>query len=229
MMEVFNMKRVETDLSKLDELIARQYEDKIRGFAKDTLQNSWEARKNRKKGTDFAMSYEFFPTLGSMSNVLKLEDGGTVGMNEERWKAFHSHWISTKGGSYAGGIGRWGQGKTLLLYFSSINTIITESIDEKDHAYKYSIRNNIGYVELGDKPVKEDPDIFKSGENKIRTLEEFFPTITRLNHPGTRIWILSVRDELASEILEGNLKTEISESWWEIIRNYDVNIRVKVH
>ena len=41
------MRKVETDLSKLDELIARQYEDKIRGFAKDTFQNSWEARKGR--------------------------------------------------------------------------------------------------------------------------------------------------------------------------------------
>jgi len=223
------MRKVETDLSKLDELIARQYEDKIRGFAKDTLQNSWEARKNRKKGTSFKMIYDFFPSLDGISNVLKLEDSGTVGMDDDRWKAFHSHWISTKGASYAGGIGRWGQGKTLLLYFSSINTIITESIDEKENTYRYSIRNNVGYVELGDKPEKDDPEIFKASNGKIKLLEEFFPSVCRLDHPGTRIWILEVRAELVSDILEGSLKTEISESWWEIIRNYDINIQVKVH
>lgn len=223
------MKRIETDLSKLDELIARQYEDKIRGFAKDTLQNSWEARKNRKRGTGFQMVYEFYPSLDGIKNVLKLEDKGTVGMDEERWKAFHSHWISTKGASYTGSIGRWGQGKTLLLYFSSTNTIITESVDQASEVYRYSIRNNVGYVEIGDKPAKGDPDIFKSSKDRIKTLNDFFPSIPKLDHAGARIWILDVREELVSEILEGNLMTEISESWWEIIRNYDINIEVKIH
>ena len=84
------MRKVETDLSKLDDLIARQYEDKIRGFIKDSLQNSWEARINRKKGTDFRMLYQFYNDLDGMKNVLMLEDFGTKGMDDERWKAFHS-------------------------------------------------------------------------------------------------------------------------------------------
>ena len=37
------MKSVPTNLEKLDEIIARQYEDKIRGLAKDSVQNSWSA------------------------------------------------------------------------------------------------------------------------------------------------------------------------------------------
>lgn len=223
------MRRVETDLSKLDELIARQYEDKIRGFAKDTFQNSWEARICRKKGTDFKMVYQFFKDLDGVKNVLMLEDSGTCGMDDERWKAFHSHWISTKGSSYLGGIGRWGQGKTLLLYFSSINTIITESMNDKSQQYRYSIRNNVGYLESQDKPAPTDPVIFKNKDGSVRKINDFFPSIIPLNHHGTRIWILDIKEDLAAEIEKGELLTQLSESWWEIIRNYNIPIDVIIN
>ncbi len=222
------MKQVKTDLSKLDELIARQYEDKIRGFAKDTMQNSWEARIKRKKGTGFRMDYVFFQVLDSHKNVLFLEDDGTLGMDDKRWDAFHSHWISTKGASYAGGIGRWGQGKTLLLYFSSINTIVTESIDFESKTYRYSIRTNVGYAESADRWQKGDPEIFRGKDGHTPSLEDLFPSKKRLSHLGTRIWILDVKEELTREILEGNLSIELSESWWEVIRNYGIKVRVKI-
>ena len=223
------MRKVETDLSKLDELVARQYEDKIRGFVKDALQNSWEARINRKKGTDFRMLYQFYDDLDGMKNVLMLEDFGTGGMNDERWKAFHSHWVTTKGGSYEGGIGRWGQGKTLLLYFSSKNTIITESIDDKTKNYRYSVRNNVGYLQLGDKPQHSDPAEFKNKKGELKSIDEFFSSVRPLNHQGTRIWILNVKEELAEEIRKGELSLNLSESWWEIIRNYSIEINVVVN
>lgn len=220
------MRRVETDLSRLDELIARQYEDKIRGFAKDTPQNSWEARIHRKRGTDFRMVYQFYKNLDGMKNVLMLEDSGTKGMDDTRWKAFHSHWVTTKGGSYTGGIGRWGQGKTLLLYFSSINTIIVESIDYQTMKYRYSVRNNIGYLQKGDKPEHSDSDIFKDKNGNLKSIIDFFPSIQPLNHHGTRIWVLDVKEELAIEIEKGELYTQLSESWWEVIRNYGIEIDV---
>jgi len=223
------MRRVETNLAELDELIARQYEDKIRGFAKDTLQNSWEARKNRKHGTDFKMRYSFFRDLDGMKNVLVLEDSGTIGMNKERWKAFHSHWVSTKGGSYSKGIGRWGQGKTLLLYFSSINTIITETFDIEAETYKYSIRNNTGFLQNGDTPDDKDPEFFKNKDGSLKNISDFFPSIKPLNNYGTRIWIPNVKDDLAEEILRGELSYSLAESWWEIIRNYNIDIEVIIN
>lgn len=223
------MRKVETDLSKLDELIARQYEDKIRGFAKDSLQNSWEARVNRKKGTNFKIIYHFHKKLDSAKNVLMLEDFGTTGMNDERWKAFHSHWMSTKGASYEGGVGRWGQGKTLLLYFSSTNTIITESLDYKTNKYKYSVRNNVEYWEAGDELSSDDPSFFKNKKGYLKSISDFFPSVKPLDHNGTRIWILNIKDDLASEIESGYLTSHLSESWWEIIRNYNIELFVTVN
>jgi hypothetical protein len=43
------MRPIQADLSNLDEIISKQYEDKVRGIVKDSMQNSWEARKFRKK------------------------------------------------------------------------------------------------------------------------------------------------------------------------------------
>lgn len=223
------MRTVLTDLSKLDEIIARQYEDKTRGFAKDSMQNSWEARKHRKKGTGFRMTYEFFRQLDGHKNVLMFEDFGTVGMNDERWSAFHAHWYTTKGGSYSGGIGRWGQGKTLYLFYSSKNIILTESIDSETNKYRYSIRTNTGYLELGDTPVKTDPQWVKKPDGSLKLIGDFFPSVSKLDHVGARIWIPDIKEELTQEITGGYLAEQLSESWWELIRDYDVEINVVIH
>jgi len=221
------MRPIKADLTNLDEIISKQYEDKIRGIAKDSMQNSWEARKYRKKGTGFRMSYKFFKKIDGHRNILLLEDTGTTGMDERRWEAFHAHWRTTKG-DYHGGIGRWGQGKTLFLYFSSPNRILTESIDTKG-TYRYSVRTNVGYLQLGDKPSPTDPAWVKKPSGNLKLLEDFFPSVSRLNHIGTRLWILDVKKELVQEITAGYLSRQLSESWWELIRNYGTDIEVAVN
>ncbi len=221
------MREVKADLSNLDEIISRQYEDKIRGIAKDSMQNSWEARIHRKKGTGFKMVYEFFKELDGHKNVLMFEDFGTVGMNDQRWKAFHSHWVTTKG-DYQGGIGRWGQGKTLYLFFSSTNRILTESINSDTEKYRYSIRTNVGYWQESDTPDKRDAGWVKKADGSLKLINDFFPSKSRLNHIGTRIWILGVKEELVEEIINGYLAKQLSESWWELIRNYGIDIEVRI-
>jgi len=222
------MREVKADLSNLDEIISRQYEDKIRGFVKDSMQNSWEARLNRKRGSGFRMIYEFFNQLDGNKNILMFEDFGSVGMNDRRWKAFHSHWVTTKG-DYHGGIGRWGQGKTLYLYFSSNNRILTESMDSKSERYKYSIRTNVGYWQENDKPSTSDPAWVKKDDGSLKLINDFFPSVRKLNHIGTRIWILGVKRELVEEVINGYLAKQISESWWELIRNYGIDIEVRIN
>ncbi len=221
------MREIKADLSNLDEIISRQYDDKIRGFAKDSMQNSWEARINRKQGTGFKMVYEFFKELDGNANVLMFEDFGTVGMNSKRWKAFHSHWVSTKG-DYRGGIGRWGQGKTLYLFLSSSNRILTESIDYDGEKYRYSIRTNVGYWQENDAPSADDPDWVKKANGSLKLIDDFFPSISKLNHIGTRIWILDIKPDLADEIVGGYFSKQLSESWWELIRNYGIDIEVRI-
>lgn len=221
------MRPVKADLTNLDEVISKQYEDKIRGIVKDSMQNSWEARKHRKKGTGFRIIYRFSKKIDSYRNVLMIEDFGTTGMNKKRWEAFHAHWRTTKG-DYRGGIGRWGQGKTLFLYFSSTNRILTESIDTSG-TYRYSIRTNVGYLQSGDKPSSKDPAWVKNPDGSMKLIEDFFPSESKLNHRGTRIWILDVKKELAEEMVIGYLPRQLSESWWELIRNYGVNIEVRIN
>lgn len=222
------MRQIKADLSKLDVLISKQYEDKIRGFAKDSLQNSWEARVNRKHGSGFKMVYEFFEEIDGHRNILMFEDFGTVGMDSKRWNAFHGHWITTKA-DYEGGIGRWGQGKTLYLYFSKKNRLLTESIDLLNTKNRYSIRTNTGFWEENDIPEQEDPKWVKKSNGRLKLVNDFFPSVSKLDHVGTRIWILDLRDELLDEIVDGYFEKQLSESWWELIRNYKIELWVKIH
>lgn len=212
------MRKIEADLSRLDEVIAKQYEDKIRGLAKDSIQNSWAAKKT-KKGRGFRTVFRFYHKLGDEENVLLIEDYGTCGMGEIEWKAFHAHWKSTMMEYQTGRVSRWGQGKTLFLYFSKTNRILTESIDGQE-VYRYSARTNEGYLQLGDKPEPGDPNWLKNADGSLRQITDFFPSVKPLDHQGTRVWILNVKDELAEEITAGRLVEQLSESWWEIIQKH---------
>jgi len=216
------VRKIETDLSRLDEVIAKQYEDKIRGLAKDSIQNSWAARKVR-KGKDFRTVFRFYRKFGIEENVLLIEDYGTWGMREIEWNAFHAHWKSTRMEYETGRVSRWGQGKTLFLYFSKTNRILTESIDE-NRVYRYSARTNVGYLQLGDRPAPDDPEWLKNPDGSLKQITDFFPSIKPLDHQGTRVWILNVKDELAKEIMAGRLVEQLSESWWEIIHKYGARL-----
>jgi len=216
------VRKIETDLSRLDEVIVKQYEDEIRGLAKDSIQNSWAARKFP-KGKDFRTVFTFYRRLGTEENVLLIEDYGTWGMGEIEWEAFHAHWKSTMMEYRTGRVSRWGQGKTLFLYFSKTNRILTESIDEKG-VYRYSARTNVGYLQLGDKPEPDDPQWLKNVDSSLKQITDFFPSIKPLDHQGTRVWILNVKDELAEEIRAGRLVEQLSESWWEIIHKYGARL-----
>jgi len=216
------MRKVETDLSRLDEVIAKQYEDKIRGLAKDSIQNSWAARKS-KRGRDFRVVFRFYRNLGNEENVMLIEDSGTLGMGEVEWEAFHAHWKSTKVGYETGRVSRWGQGKTLFLYFSETNRILTESVDDQGR-YRYSARTNIGFLQLGDTPEPGDPEWIKNPDGTLKQITHFFPSVRPLDHQGTRVWILNVKDELAEEVRAGRLVEQLSESWWEIILKYGAKL-----
>lgn len=216
------MRKIETDLSRLDEVIAKQYEDKIRGLAKDSVQNSWAAKKTE-KGKGFRTVFRFYKKLGNEKNVLCIEDDGTLGMGDVEWEAFHSHWKSTKMIYQTGRVSRWGQGKTLFLYFSETNRVLTESKDAGG-VYRYSARTNVGYLQLGDTPAAEDPAWLKSPDGTLKPITSFFPEVKALDHQGSRVWILDVKEEFAQEILASRLVEQLSESWWEIMQKYGAEL-----
>lgn len=86
----------------------------------------------------------------------------------------------------------------------------------------------MGYLQLGDKPDRTDPAWLKKHDGNLKLIEDFFPSVSKLNHVGTRIWILDVKKELVDEIVNGYLPRQLSESWWELIRNYGIDIEVRI-
>jgi hypothetical protein len=216
------LRDIKTDLSRLDEVIARQYEDKIRGIAKDSIQNSWHHRKCN-KGKDFRTVFTFYKKLGDEDSVLLIEDDGTKGMGDRQWEAFHYHWKTTSDEYQPGTVSRWGQGKTLFLYFSRTKRILAESVDQNG-TYRYSVRTLDKFIQNDDVPEPGDPQWLKRSDGSLKLIQDFFPSVSPLNHQGTRIWIMNVKDELANDIVNGRLLEELSVSWWEIILKFGARI-----
>ena len=189
------MKRREVNLGRTDENIADQYPNIYEGLQKDAGQNSWDA-KATKKGKQWKLVFRYIPKLNSLS----IEDFGTVGMNAKRWKEYQSLWDTTKAEEAT--LGARGQGKFLFHYFATNKLVLTESIDEEGN-YHFSFGNSQEYDDENGK------------------LEDFVFNVPRLDHQGTKIWIMDIKKELLDELLDCKaFMSYIAATWWEIIRNW---------
>jgi len=197
------MKRREVNLGRTDENIADQYPilHLSEGLQKDAGQNSWDAKVTR-KGKAWKLVFRYIPQL----NSLTIEDFGTLGMNAKRWKEYQSLWDTTKAEEPT--LGARGQGKFLFHYFAKNKLVLTESIDEEKN-YRFSFGTNEEYDD----------------ENK--KLEDFIPNEKPLDHQGTRIWIMDLKQELRDELLDHKaFMNYIAATWWEIIRNWNATFIV---
>ena len=135
-MEIFG--RIETeiidaDLSKVVDRIIKQYEIFPNAFQKEAIQNSWDARLDRKEGKDWEIKIYIYNE--DKQTHLIVEDFGTKGMDERRWGAFLSLWKPEKGGLDVGG---QGQGKFVIMKGSKNHILIVESISaEGSYKCKY--------------------------------------------------------------------------------------------
>lgn len=191
------MKKRFVNLERTDENIADQYPDIFDGLQKDGIQNAWDARLT-KKGKNWKIIFKYEPNY----NALIIEDFGTTGMNQEKWERYQGLWYTDKIEDYEA-TGSRGQGKFLFHYFSKNKLVLTETIDE-DGVYRFSFGT---------------PQEYDDGK---KTLADFIPSVPKLDHQGTRIWILNVKDELKPELLNiEKFAGFIAASWWEIIQNYN--------
>jgi hypothetical protein len=191
------MKKRPVNLGRSDENIADQYPNIFDGLQKDAAQNSWDARAT-KKGKDWKLIFKYLHDR----HILIIEDFGTTGMNDEKWNSYQSLWDTTK--AIEDTLGARGQGKFLFHYFSTDKLVLTESIDENGQ-YWFSYGTTEGY------------------EDEESKLEDYIPGARKLDHQGTRIWIMNVKPELREELLDyRTFMKYISATWWEIIRNYGV-------
>ncbi|TRZ48578.1 MAG: hypothetical protein D4S01_10055, partial [Dehalococcoidia bacterium] len=190
------MKKREVNLERTDENIADQYPilHLCEGLQKDAGQNSWDAKATR-KGKAWKLVFRYIPQL----NSLTIEDFGTLGMNAKRWKEYQSLWDTTKAEEKT--LGARGQGKFLFHYFAKNKLVLTESIDEEKN-YRFSFGTSEEYDD----------------ENK--KLGDFIPNAKPLDHQGTRIWIMDLKQELRDELLDYKaFMNYVAATWWEIIRN----------
>jgi len=195
------MKERHVNLGKTAQNIAEQYDNLCEGLQKDAGQNSWDARLTA-KGKDWKLLFKYVPHLTS----LIIEDFGTTGMPDEKWIAYQSLWDTTKAEEPL--LGARGQGKFLFHYFANEELVLTESIDEEGN-YRFSSGTSKEY------------------DDETKKLGDFVPSEKPLNHQGTRIWIMDLKQELIDELLNHKaFMNYIAETWWEIIRNWNATFIV---
>lgn len=196
------MKTRPVNLERAGENIADQYPNVLDGLQKDAIQNAWDA-KWPKGGShrNWKLIFKYEP----VHNALIIEDFGTTGMSEEKWKRYQGLWHTDKIEDY-GAAGSRGQGKFLFHYFSKGKFVLTETIDEKG-VYRFSHGTTQEYDDEG------------------KVLSDFIPGTPKLDHQGTKIWIFNIKDDLRKELLDtGKFSDLIVASWWEIIQNYNATI-----
>ncbi|MDD3480895.1 MAG: hypothetical protein PHW75_01560 [Patescibacteria group bacterium] len=202
------------------------------GLQKDAIQNSWDARDN-KKGHNWGCSFTVKKLRGK--NYLLIEDSGTKGLegtkfsndqelseillsnrrNEDLAYFLNSNW-SAKALDEGGNRGR---GKTLFLAASEDRTIIFDSMRKSDGAYV------LGKIWLdNDKQIKFK--IFYDDDAKKALQAKWQAEITPKKESGTRIFIEEPKESIVEGVTNGEVISFISTAFWEIIKKYDANISV---
>lgn len=200
------------------------------GLQKDVVQNSWDARINKKHSEDWECGF----TLKEINNkkLLCITDLGTTGLVGTKFESdeeldqilfdnkpgedlayFLNSNFSAKSGEEGGSRGR---GKTLFLKASKDKTIFFDSIRSSDNAYVF------GKLYLDTKQVKFKLNYDDDGIEKFKEFAN--GKIPILKECGTRIFIVNPVSDIEKTILDGQLLSFISNSRWEIIKKYQSRI-----
>ena len=115
------LRKKEVDVNKFEqENIAQQYDSIADGIQKEVIQNSWDARLDKTTGKGWKLELSYDP----VSHVLRAEDFGTTGMDDQDWKNFNGLGLTQKKAGVT--LGSKGQGKAVLS--AAADYVITETI-----------------------------------------------------------------------------------------------------
>ncbi len=188
--------QIDWDDTKVVDRVVRQYENFPEAFQKECIQNSWDARLDRKKGEGWEIKIYSLGDANGKVHVI-IEDFGTKGMNKKRLDAFLSLWKPEKEHLDAGG---QGQGKFVLMGAAKENILIVESID-KENSYKCR------FLQRGQ----------KNKDNFSIVIKDLIPGVKLLNHLGTKIWIYDAKEDFLKIITSKEFINPIIESWWQVL------------
>jgi hypothetical protein len=207
----------------------------IHGLQKDAIQNSWDARANR-KGKDWEVRFEL--VCAGKNDFFAITDQGTTGLTgriltkeelekmstaeeelpeEERWGRFEGlGFLKASGGT----LGARGRGKFVFVGCSKDHTILYDTL-RKDGTYRFGFR----CVKKLSSPVWAGND----DEGKAKLIELTAGAFKPLEVPGTRVIIVNPCDELRDALSSGQFTRNIEETWWEIIQKYDAKILLRAN
>lgn len=223
------------------ESIADDYKTKIGhelwlvdGLQKDVIQNSWDARIDKKHGEGWECGFSLI-NFGS-KKILCISDIGTTGLNGTKFPTedelgeilnrneggenlayfLNSNW-SAKTSEEGGNRGR---GKTLFLAGSQDKKIFFDSYRSSDNTYLFGEL----YLDM-DKQIKFRIDYGLYGEQKLKEFTDNH--LSPLSQSGTRIFVLNPDESIAQLITSGEILSFISHSRWEILKKYQAKIFIE--
>ena len=206
----------------------------VDGLQKDAIQNSWDARIDKKHGKGWECGFNLLDINGL--EILCIEDKGTTGLNgtkfyteEELSKILNknksgedlayflnSNW-SAKSSEEGGNRGR---GKTLFLIASKEKRIFFDSLRSSDDVYV------CGELYLdSDKQIKFKLSYDKDAKKLLADLTK--NRILPLDHYGTRIFIVNPESSIGKSIKNGEMLSFINYCRWETIKKHQAKIFIK--
>jgi hypothetical protein len=209
-----------------------QHRGMVHGVQKDAVQNSWDARVDKKKGRNWSLTFELIEaknasfflfadrgTTGLTGKVLKREEMNEDLPEEERWRRFEGlAFTKAESGEEEAPLGSRGRGKFIFVGASRIFTILYDTL-RKDGVYRLGIR----WVEPTESPVT----CCENEDAKRKLAEMTDGQIQPLTEVGTRVIIVNPVEELVKSIKSGEFVNFIGETWWEIIEKYQAKILVR--
>jgi len=240
MFKFIQPKNIENDLMAIlegyEQVLQQSPNWLAEAFQKDIIQNSWDARVNR-KGKEWSCILTYLPSSETHPNLIVVSDTGTYGLtgripkskeeeveilqqqdkNDRLAFFLSSNWSNKPEEA----LGTRGRGKMLFIGASKEKTIYFESLRLDDQEYVF------GKIFLN-KNTKEIENEFYLGDEANRKRREIFYSILgNFYAPGTRIFIIQPEESLIRSFLNGDMEALIQKTWWEILHKYNVNITVE--
>lgn len=210
----------------------RQQTTLAHGVQKDAIQNSWDARKNRKNASDWSCAFQLSPR-GATGYYLSITDTGTFGLTGrvlepaeyftdlpeiERWARFESLAFTHPDAAASGQLGARGQGKFIFVGASATRRILYDTLRD-DGVYRLGAR----IVEQTSSPI-----YVWEGVNAAAQLKLYDASLAPLTTVGTRVVIDDPLDEVVEAIMSGMFARHIEETWWPIIQKSGAAIKIVI-
>lgn len=204
---------------------------------KDGIQNSWDARLN-KKGNGWHCSIFYKKNNLNNKAVIGIVDTGTTGLTgsvpqnqedavrilisedpEEKLAYFLSSNWSKKAQDALGSRGR---GKMIFIGASEDRTMFFDSYRSTDNVYVFGKT----YLDSNKAIIVE---VYEGAEAEQKRKEQFGDLFESLKEYGTRVIIPSPKKMVIDAFLDNQLEGQIQSTWWEILQKYDADIELDIN